>query len=57
MSSLVVDTSARALEALGNLESPDQIAPAIERLRRGPRPATITGRAEDASLVIRMVAS
>lgn len=56
MSSLVVDTGALALEALGNLESADEIAPAIERLRREPRHAAVTGSTEDASLAMRMVA-
>jgi hypothetical protein len=54
MSSLVVDTNVLAREALGNLETADQIGPAIERLRR--RPEAAGPSQEPPALAMRMVA-
>lgn len=55
MSSLVVDTKTLALQALGDLTSADEIAPALERLRE-PSGPTAPGRRDDArSLATRMV--
>ncbi|MGH9086960.1 MAG: hypothetical protein ACRDYZ_02450 [Acidimicrobiales bacterium] len=54
MSSLVVDTNVLARAALGDLQSADEIASAIERLRGGADP--VTALAERPSLAMRMVA-
>lgn len=51
MSSLVVDTNALARAALGELETADEIAPALERLRHDAAP----GAPDHTSLAIRMV--
>ncbi|MGH9083203.1 MAG: hypothetical protein ACRDY3_00380 [Acidimicrobiales bacterium] len=56
MSSLVVDTKTLALEALGDLETADQIAPAVELLRGAPGPAATSDSGRPTSLAARMVA-
>lgn len=55
MSSLVVDTSTLALEALGDLESADEIPPAIEQLRGAGSAPGRGPRAKAPSLAMRMV--
>ena len=57
MSSLVVDTNVLARHALGDLETADEIGPAIRRLReeRGSQGAPTAP--ERASLAARMVTS
>lgn len=54
MSSLVVDTTVLARRALGDLETADDISPALERLRGQP-PATGAGGTRTRSLAQRMV--
>lgn len=51
MSSLVVDTNVLARAALGELETADEIAPALERLRHDATPSS----PDHASVAMRMV--
>lgn len=55
MSSLVVDTNVLARHALGDLETADEIAPAIRRLREEGGPQGAPTAPERTSLAARMV--